>query len=309
MHRTLTIAFCAGVLSAIACPGEPGSGNAGQLPGTGGLPRFGHVVIVVEENHDYADVVGGGTMPYLNGLIAAYGSATQYYANTHPSIGNYFMLTTGRIITNDDGFTGVVSEDNIVRRLVAAGKRWKAYAEDLPSVGYLGDGPGAYARRHNPLSYLSDVVNDPAQRRNLVPFPQFHTDLAGDSLPDFAFLVPNLCHDAHDCALDSADAWLRTNLPPLLTDTAFLRDGLLIIVFDEADHDDSHGGGRIAWAAVSPWTRRGFRSGTLYQHQSTLRLMAEGLGLTTFPGAAATAPNMAEFFTSPPRSDSEGAGP
>jgi len=133
-------------------------------------PRFGHVFILVEENHDYADVIGNPAMPYLNRLAKEYGLATQYYANTHPSIGNYFMLTVGDTVTNNNDFSGLVTDDNIVRQLLAAGKTWKSYAEDLPSIGYTGDGPGLYARRHNPLSYLSDVVNDSVQRQRLVPF-------------------------------------------------------------------------------------------------------------------------------------------
>ncbi len=64
--------------------------------------------------------------------------ATNYYAVTHPSIGNYFSLTTGKIITNDDDFSGTVYADNIVRRLVAADKTWREYSENLPYVGYYG---------------------------------------------------------------------------------------------------------------------------------------------------------------------------
>ncbi len=66
------------------------------------LPSFGHVFIVVEENTDYSSVVGSSSMPYLNSLISQYGLATNYYADTHPSIGNYMALTTGQILTNDD---------------------------------------------------------------------------------------------------------------------------------------------------------------------------------------------------------------
>ncbi len=265
----------------------------------GTLPAFGHVFVVVEENADYARVVTDSAMPYLDSLAGAYGLATQYYANTHPSIGNYFMLTTGQVVTNNDSYMGTVTADNIVRQLIAAGKTWKAYAEDLPSVGYVGGNQGLYARRHNPLSYFSDVVNDSVERRNLVPFSAFAGDLASGTLPDYAFIVPNLCNDAHNCGLDVADAWLRTNIDPLIRSADFQRNGLLIIVFDESASDATGGGGRIAWVVVSPEAKRGFRSSTTYQHESTLRLTAEALGLTRFPGAADSASNMAEFFQGP----------
>src|ERR1051325_3380130 len=132
------------------------------------VPSFENVFIVVEENHDYAQVIGNTSgMPYLNSLANQYGLATQYYANTHPSIGNYFMLTTGQIITNDDNFSGKITSDNVVRQLLLAGKTWKAYAEDIPSIGYTGNGPFPYARRHNPLSYISDVIDSTVQVNNL----------------------------------------------------------------------------------------------------------------------------------------------
>ena len=283
-------------LLAAACGGTPPA----RPPAGGTVPVVGHVFIVVEENADYTNVIDSPAMPYLNGLATRSGLATQYYANTHPSIGNYFMMTVGKIVTNNDGYSGTVSDDNIVRHLLAAGKTWKAYAEDLPAVGYHAAGDsGKYASRHNPLSYLSDVVNDAAQLTNLVPFSQFGTDLANNALPNYAFIVPNLCNDAHDCPLATADAWLQTNIDPLITSPGFQQDGLLIILFDESRADLRRGGGRIAWVVVGAKVKPGYRSAALYQHENTLRLTAEALGLTTFPNAAADAANMAEFFVTP----------
>src|SRR5437773_4140727 len=128
-------------------------------PPGGGVPSFNHVFIVVEENTDYASVIGSSSMPYLNGLAQQYGLATQYYADTHPSIGNYFMMTVGKIITNDDSYGSVVTDDNVIRQLLAAGKTWKAYAEDLTSVGdvTLDVDIGADASRHNPVVILTDI--------------------------------------------------------------------------------------------------------------------------------------------------------
>jgi acid phosphatase len=265
-------------------------------PSRPAIPPAGHVFLVTEENHDYADAIDSASMPYLDSLARQYGLATQYYANTHPSIGNYFMLGTGEIITNDDSYSTIVTVDNVVRRLRAAGKTWKSYAEDIPSVGYVGGDVGGYARKHNTLALLSDVATDSTERRNLVPFTQFATDLANGTLPNYANIVPNLCNDAHDCPLATADAWLKTHIAPLLASATFQQDGLLIITFDESDSDTAHGGGRIAWVVVSAKAKRGYQSTTLYQHQSTLRLTLEALGITQFPGAATTAPAMSEFF-------------
>jgi len=257
---------------------------------------FGHVFIVVDENANYGDVIGDSAMPYLNSLARRYALATRYYANAHPSIGNYFMMTVGDTIANDDGYSHIVTRDNVVRRLVAAGKTWKSYAESLPWVGYLGQGRGRYARKHNVLALLSDVAQDDEQRANLVPFSQLATDLGTDALPDYGFIVPNLCNDAHDCPLSTADAWLRQNIDPLVQSATFQRDGLLIVVFDESGRDSTYGGGRIACVIVSPKAQRGYRSTTFYQQQSLLRLSLAALGVRTFPNAAASAPDMDEFF-------------
>jgi hypothetical protein len=261
------------------------------------LPAFKHVFVVVEENNNYSSVIGNSSMPYLNGLAKTYGLGTQYYANTHPSIGNYFMLTTGQIITNNDGYTGTVTADNVVRHLMTAGKTWKSYEESLPYAGYIQPDVGNYTRRHCPLSFFSDVVNSSSEKLNLVPFTQFATDLANGHLPQYSFITPNLCNDAHNCSLATADGWLKTHIAPLIASSTFKNGGLLIILFDESANDNTHGGGRVAWVAVSPqFSKLGYKSTALYQHQNTLRLMLQGLGVTSYPGAAKTAADMAEFF-------------
>ncbi|HXM93296.1 MAG TPA: alkaline phosphatase family protein [Candidatus Dormibacteraeota bacterium] len=296
--RLLALVFCA--LALVGCVGGQ---VATTPPPPGQSVRFGHVFIVVEENHNYADVVASPSMAYLNSLANQYGLAANYFANAHPSIPNYFELTTGQTLTLIDALTPhsfPVSENNVIRELFAAGKTWKSYAEDLPAVGYTGGDSGNYAVRHNPLAYMTDVQNDPVQTKNLVPFTQFAADLSMANLPDYSFIVPNLCNDAHDCSLTTADNWLKTNLDALIRSPVFQKDGLLIIVFDEANLlDFTAGGGHVAAVIVSPLGKRGYKSIAFYQHQSVLRLALEGLGVTKLPGEAARAPAMWEFFSTP----------
>ena len=275
----------------------------------GHCAALGHIVLVLEENTDYDNSVG--SMPWLDGMAAQYGLATQYYAVTHPSIGNYFMLTTGQIITNDDFSSSVVTVDNIVRRLNAAGKTWKGYAEDLPYAGdlELDVDNGTYASRHFPLVYLADVRGDPKVAQKIVPFTQFATDLKKGTLPNFSFVTPNLCNDAHDCSVGTADSWLKNNIAPLLANSQFQKDGLLIVTFDESfGPDTTNGGGRVEWVAIGPTVKRVYRSSRTYQHQSTLRLILKLLGITSYPGAAASAPDMSEFFK-PSASESPSTDP
>jgi phosphatidylinositol-3-phosphatase len=262
-----------------------------------GVPQVAHVFLVMEENHSYSEVIGNSSMPYFNSLAQQYGLATQYYADTHPSIGNYFMLTTGQIITNNDYYAGTVSADNLVRHFLSAGITWKSYAEDLPSVGYTGGDSGNYMQHHNPFTYFTDVVNSQSQLNNLVPFTQFATDLANNQLPQFSYIVPDIQDDAHNGTLSQADAWLNTNIAPLIASSTFQQGGLLIITFDESvDSDTQGGGGHVAMLVISPKAKKSYQSTTTYQHQSTCELMLQALGVTSFPGACQGAPQMSEFF-------------
>jgi len=236
-------------------------------------------------------------MPYLNSLASQNGLATQYYANTHPSIGNYFMMTTGQIITNDDSFNGPVNTDNIVRHLIQAGKSWKAYAESLPGIGYIGGDSGAYLHRHNPLSYFQDVAGSSNQRQSLVPFGQFAQDLHNGQLPDFSFVTPNMFDDAHNGSLQQADQWLQSNIGPLLSSPQFQNGGLLLIVFDEAeDTDATNGGGHVSLVLVGPRVKHGFLGPNQYQHQNLLKMITNYLGIDGNLGSAAGADPMSEFL-------------
>lgn len=269
-----------------------------------------HVVMVVEENQQYDDIIGSPAMPYLNGLAERYSLAVNYFGVSHPSIGNYFMLVTGNIVTEYSDFDEVVDRDNLVRQLTAQGKTWKVYAESLPHAGYLGFNHGNYLKRHNPFAFLSDVVHNPQQAANIVPYSQFAADVAADRLPDFAFLVPDRTSDMHDCPdggedcsrnekARAADRWLRSALSPLEAKPEFSRDCLVIVTFDESRmRDREHGGGHIALVLAGA-VRRGYQSGRFYQHASTLRLICDFLRLDRCPGRGASAPSMAEFLNAP----------
>jgi hypothetical protein len=271
------------------------------------IPEAGHVFVVLLENHGFSQVIGNAAMPYLNSLATQHALATNYFANTHPSIGNYLMLTTGNIETNNDAFTGTVSSDSIPRAFAAAGKTWKSYMESLPSVGYTGGDVYPYFKHHDPFVYLTDVLNSSAETDNVVPFTQLASDLSAGAVPNYAFIAPNAEDDAHDCPggvttctdnqkLSAADTWLKSNIDPLITSPA-LANSVFIIVFDESvDTDTTNGGGHVAMVMAGTHVKAGFKSTTFYQHQSTLRLVLDLLRVSDHPGNSATAPTMGEFF-------------
>ena len=301
--------FCFSALTLTGCGGGSLSSNfSGGGPGSGNnLPTPDHVIVVVLENHSFSQVIGSPSMPYLNSLANAHSLATNYFGDVHPSIGNYFMLTTGQLESVDDNFTGTVTDDNIARALNGAGKSWKAYMESIPSAGYLGGNSGTYLKHHDPFSYFSDVVSNSAQAANIVPFTQLQADLAANTLPNFAFIAPNSVDDAHDCPglagtcvdsakLATADTWLKTNIDPLINNPAFA-NSVFIITWDEGDLTDlTNVGGQVATVLVGTHVKAGFRSTTFYQHQNTLRLVLDLLKVGDRPGASAVAGSMNEFF-------------
>ncbi len=266
-------------------------------------PQSKHVVLVMEENQSYSTVVGQTSVwPNLNHLISIGALPTNYYANTHPSIGNYFMLTTGQVLTNNDSSTTVWNVDNMARRMLASDVSFKIYAEGI-TQGYLGGNTGLYLIRHNPFAMLSDIADSQqVANAHIWPFTQFATDLANGALPEYSFIVPNIDDDAHNGTPQQADTWLQSNvIDPLSTYSAFEPggDGVLIVDFDEAaTSDTTYGGGHVACVLWGPDVTVGYTqtSGTVYQHQSMLRTEMELLGLSNPPGAAATAPSMTEFF-------------
>jgi phospholipase C len=265
-----------------------------------------HVVIQINENKNFADTFNMTNAPYMTGLIQKYGAiATNFYANTHPSIGNYFELLTGQILTNDDLKTPSdfpIDVDNLIRQVNSAGYTWKAHCENIPSVGYTGGNAGEYAVRHCAIPYLTDVQNNAAQRQNLFDFPQFTKDLQNNQLPTFSFVIPNLIHDVHDSDIPTGDNWIKHNMAQLFKSPTFYQDTVYIFTWDESADGKTHGGGKIETAFLGAAVKQGYsqQSSTVYQHASTGRTILWLLGIN--PPAdmhdIATAPVMSEFFDS-----------
>ena len=293
-------------------------GQAPSQPARATLPAFGHVVIVLGENLDYSTTYSKKNMPYLTSLANAYGLATNYYSSSHPSIGNYLNLTTGYILTDNDSETPSdfpVSNNNIAYEVQQAGKSWKDYVEDDPSInGCKGYHSGTYYVRHDPLEYMTDVNT---QKSNYVCFSQFATDLKDKALPNLSWLVPNGYDDAHDSTAKAFDNWLKSEIAPLLASSYFKAggDGLLIVLFDENASNGSPNcetlteglgcGGQVETVLISPYSIAGHKqtSGDPqaynkgYDEGDILRTIAQGLGLgTSNLGWSDTAVAMTEFF-------------
>ena len=271
---------------------------------TNGVPRSAHVVLVIEENHTFAEVLAA--MPWLTSMGNTYAFANDYHADQPGSLLDYLWLSSGSgelsFGCSGAACSAPVTDDNIFRELTHAGVSWKVYADSLPSQGYMGgDYPAAgtaYVERHNPAKWYSDVINSPQLQQNMVPFTQFAKDMAANQLPAYSLIVPDVAHDAHNGTLQAADAWLQTNVAPVLQQPYFKTggDGMLIITFDECDGAIGACPEQVYTAVIGPHVKPHYQSSLLYKHESALRTMLDALGVTTYPGAAATAPDMADFF-------------
>jgi hypothetical protein len=262
-----------------------------DAPCNGSAPRdYSKVVFIVMENHDFAQV--DGSSPYLNGLAAKCGLATGHTNLTHPSLPNYIALTSG----GTQGITGDCTSCSTGAPSIFGqlGRRWTTYAEGMPSIGFTGSTAGRYAKKHNPAAYYTGVADAYAQRAvpmGSVSGGRLAHDLRAGSLEPYSFVVPDLCHDEHDCPLAEGDAWL-SRWVPLLLDSPDYRSGntLLVITYDESESTDS-----IYTAIVAPSVQPGTVSTAPFTHYGLLRLAEAELGLPLL-GATRDAPNPADAF-------------
>jgi hypothetical protein len=266
------------VLAVAGCGGSAGATIPTVAPASVRVPNFTHVVLVVFENHEATAIAGSPDAPTFNALAHRYATLTSYDAVAHPSLPNYLALVSGSTHgISSDCTDCVVRARSLADTLAAAGKTWKTYAENLPSPGFIGASAGRYAKKHDPFLYFLDVAGSRARRDRVVPFTRLGRDLARHRLPDFSLVVPNLCHDMHDCSVATGDAWLKAHVVPLLHSPE-LRGGVVFVVFDEGT-SDTGGGGRVEALALGPTVRGGSRFARATNHYGLLRTIEDAWGL------------------------------
>ena len=96
----------------------------------------------------------------------------------------------------------------------------------------------------------------------MVGFGQLARDLRAGRLPSFAFIVPNLCNDTHDCGVAQGDRFLARTIPPLRRELGPARLPRADLRRGRAPTRAAAAcarGGRIATVVVGPDVRRGAR--------------------------------------------------
>ena len=248
------------------------------------------------ENKEVNKIAGNPEASYLNGLIAAYGFASNYDGVAHPSQPNYLALVSGSTQGVSDDSSHNINAPNLADQLEAAGKSWRVFAQNLSNGCFTGDsskggadGSGAYKRKHEPFISFASVSGNPARCANITDFSHFDPAAA-----DFELIVPNQVNSMHDGSVAEGDAFLRDFVPHILDSPAYQQGGLLVITWDEGS-SNAGGGGHVATLVISPRTPAGTTSDTSYSHYSLLRTIEDAWGLDCLANAC-DAPNMAAFF-------------
>jgi phosphatidylinositol-3-phosphatase len=241
-------------------------------------PRYDHVVMVIEENHSAAQVMGS---PYLSSLASRGASFSSMYGITHPSQPNYIALFSGSTQGVADDYQHDISAPNLATGLVDAGLTFATYSEGLPSVGSTAFTAGRYVCKHNPCASFTNVPA--ASNRPFSSYPS--SDYT--KLPTVSFVIPNLDNDMHDGSVAAGDAWLQANLDEYAS-WAISHNSLLIVTFDECAGSDPVLSTPIATIFVGASVRQGETTQwvTLY---SLLRVVEDMYGLP-YIGDEATAP-------------------
>jgi phosphoesterase family protein/carboxypeptidase family protein len=212
-----------------------------------------HVITVLLENENAGNALAKG--PFERHLIARYGYASNYYAICHPSAPNYLGITSGESDQCGSDKYNKYSTTNIADLVESAGLTWGSYAESIPSPCYHSNS-GEYVVRHVPLLFYNDIVSNSTRcDSHIVGFSAWNSSVSSGTIPNYAFITPNLLDDGHDTNVSYADHWLKGWLSPLLNDS-FFRSSVFFIVYDESGGTTSgyHGldGGRVFFAAVGP---------------------------------------------------------
>ena len=226
-----------------------------------GSKTFDHVYVIVLENYGFDDALYNGPSPFLRGLSRAQGLATYYFGVTHPSLPNYLAMIAGdefgirdnnpscfasdlRLLQHCHRLAG----DSLVDQLEAAGLTWALYAESLPAAAPLqqanpADGPNAlYAQKHNPFVYFEQIAKNPARLDKLRPLDSLAPELSGKA-PNFAFIVPNQCHDGHGLKMcddpgqltRDYDAFVEKTVGLIRGSPNWTENSVIVVTFDEGE--------------------------------------------------------------------------
>ncbi|HKI47650.1 MAG TPA: alkaline phosphatase family protein [Balneolales bacterium] len=249
------------------------------------LPRPDHVIIVMEENHSFDQIMGNKNAPYINQLAGEGALFTDAHGVTHPSQPNYLAIYAGSIhgVTDDHCLKSVTPFHtmNLGWALIHAGYSFAGYSDAMKETGDPGCGYGKskfeggsplYARKHNPwVDWMgTGEHNIPATTNQ----PLFRMPVDYSKLPTVSFVMPDEDHDMHNgtrsaggiTTIKEGDLWLEHHLGPYVK-WAMKHNSLLIVTYDE---DNGTPKNRIPTIFVGPMVKAGKYSMEI-NHYNVLR--------------------------------------
>lgn len=246
------------------------------------LPRPDHVLVVIEENRSFDQIMDKiNKDSYIHALAKRGTLFTQSYAVAHPSQPNYLALFSGSTHgVVDNRCTLNFSGDNIATALIDKGFTFTSYSESMPEAGFLKCMSGPYQRKHNPAanwqgSRLPASVN--------LTFNEFPQDFS--KLPTVSFVIPDQNNDMHDGIFSSADDWLKNHIEPYVS-WAFKNNSLLILTWDE---DNGTTGNHIVTLFIGPMVKTGSNAQRI-DHYTVLRTLLDFYDLPALGASAEAAP-------------------
>jgi hypothetical protein len=284
-----------------------------------GVPRFGHVFVIIGENTDYQHVTATNA-PYLQTTLRPQSAwLDNYYAATHWSQANYVALTSGQFTSceqSDGGYACRDNVDNTFHQLDVAKGSWKVWLEAGTAKCDTGSGgscasndpcplTGFYTTGNPPIDYTD--ISDQECLANDVPagtaddgMATFNGNLASGNVPDYNLVIPNGCEDGEaNCKpinnrYTQFDNFLANEVPRIEASPAFGRDGVIVVLYDEderlgglAPKTGLAAGGHTICFLLSPLLQPGEYATQTYSY-SVLRTIQDGLGLAPYLGSAAT---------------------
>ena len=130
------LAACSGSSSSAPPSGQTAStassaGSASSSPAGTSAAASGYskVMVIVEENQNYSQILRGGDAPYITQLSKSYGSATNMDAGdpvSCPSLPSYLLMTSGSrygVCDDNDPSDHPISAPNIFQQVTASGRQ------------------------------------------------------------------------------------------------------------------------------------------------------------------------------------------
>ncbi len=287
----LAVAASLAIVAMAGCTPPPTYPSIASSCGSTAAPpsQYQHIVVIMEENRTWGDVGGVGFADQFMPFLHDAGTQCTVFADwtetntSQNSLNQYIGLTSGvsNTSTVDDCSPSVTcqsTDNNIFRQVRLGGGTARNYVEGATT----GCSDYGNAAKHIPAMYFYGSYTAGSGTHNdhdfcsteVRPLSEFDVN----SLPTFAMITPNLCHDGHDCFNFEVDAFAAPLIQSILASPAYAAGTTAVMVMYDEDHP-------VPNLLIAPTANRGINLTPGAGHAAMLRTWEEMLGLPTMPTA------------------------